>query len=67
MSHARFPLPRCAVLQVSCVLSLSNLLILLLNLALSAKACSLDRTEKNLTAMQRQVGRMGGCGRGVRA
>ncbi|KAG2436313.1 hypothetical protein HXX76_006624 [Chlamydomonas incerta] len=41
--------------QVSCVLSLSNLLILLLNLALSAKACSVDRTEKNLTAMQRQV------------
>ncbi|GFR46068.1 hypothetical protein Agub_g7497 [Astrephomene gubernaculifera] len=41
--------------QVSCALSLSNLLILLLNLVLSSERCSLDFTQKNLAAMQRQV------------
>ncbi|GIL66217.1 hypothetical protein Vafri_19824 [Volvox africanus] len=41
--------------QVSCALSLSNLLVLLLNLLLSSARCKLDRTVKNLSAMQRQV------------
>ncbi|GLC40106.1 hypothetical protein PLESTB_000882600 [Pleodorina starrii] len=41
--------------QVSCALSLSNLLIMLLNIALSSERCKLDFTQKNLSAMQRQV------------
>ncbi|KAG2493177.1 hypothetical protein HYH03_008598 [Edaphochlamys debaryana] len=42
-------------IQVSCALSLSNLLLLLLNLALSTERCGRDFAQKNLEAMQRQV------------
>ncbi|PNH02844.1 hypothetical protein TSOC_011138 [Tetrabaena socialis] len=45
--------------QVSCALSLANLLLLLLNAALSSERCSLDHTQKNLAALQRQVGSRG--------
>ncbi|GIM02467.1 hypothetical protein Vretimale_7316 [Volvox reticuliferus] len=41
--------------QVSCALSISNLLVLLLNLLLSSARCKLDSTQKNLSALQRQV------------
>lgn len=41
--------------QVSAVLAVSNLLFLLLNVALSEKACELDHTCKNFEAFKRQV------------
>lgn len=43
--------------QVSCALSLSNLLIMLLNLILSSERCKLDFAQTNLSAMARQVRR----------